>query len=61
MNYIITDDESNRLNVLKVWLSIMVVFIHSYSKEINFSSETVAFEVPTWLQSFKYILSQEIS
>lgn len=61
MKYEITEDESNRLSVLKVWLSIMVVFIHSYSEEINFTSETVALEVPRWLQLFKYLVSQEIS
>lgn len=57
MRYVITRGESQRINILKVWLSVMVVFIHSYSVT---SGESIV-EVPAWLQSFKYLISQAIS
>ncbi len=59
--FTITDGESKRISVLKVWLSIMVVFIHSYDSSINFVGETVALDVPVWLDATKYIISQAIS
>lgn len=44
--YELTDSDSRRINILKVWLTIMVVFIHSYSADIRFSTGTVSVQMP---------------
>ena len=59
--YLLTYEESERLNILKLWLSIMVVFIHSARTEIHFRGEDVTFDVPVWLETFKYLISSAIS
>lgn len=60
-NYQITITDSNRINILKVWFMVMVVFIHSYSESINLNTGTVNFEIPYWLETLKYVISQCIS
>ena len=57
----ITDKDSKRINILKAWFTIMVVFIHSYSESINFSTGVVDYETPYWLEILKYTVSQCIS
>lgn len=59
--YLIDQEESENLTIYKFILTIMVVFIHSYSTEINFASKTVTFNVPIWLETIKYTISQVIS
>ena len=59
--YELTDSDSRRINILKVWLTIMVVFIHSYSADIRFSTGTVSVQMPCWLDVSEYIISQSIS
>ena len=57
----ITQADSDRIGIFKVWLSVMVVFIHSYSENVNFTGECVSFDVPVWLDVLKYTISQVIS
>ena len=59
--YELTDSDSRRINILKIWLTIMVVFIHSYSADIRFSTGTVSVQMPRWLDVSEYIISQSIS
>ena len=59
--YNISSVISERVTLFKLWLSIMVVYIHSYSTEIHFNSGDIVFIVPVWLENIKYIISQSIS
>lgn len=61
INYILTEDESRRIDILKVWLALMVVFIHSYSECMDFTTGSIQLDVPTWLHIVKYVVSQSIS
>lgn len=60
-NYYITEEESKRIDILKVWLALMVLYIHSYSEKVVFTTESVQLGVPDWLHTLKYTLSQSIS
>lgn len=55
--YILSGEDSTRINILKVWLTILVVFIHSYSEEIYMVGGNIVLEIPAWLDWFKYIIS----
>lgn len=59
--YLITSDESRRIDVLKVWLALMVVFIHSYNEGMKFVGESIQLDVPKWLNTLKYIISNLVS
>ena len=61
INYSITTDESRRIDILKVWLALMVVFIHSYSEGMAFTTGNIQLDVPDWLHIVKYVVSQSIS
>lgn len=50
MVYVISDEESERIRILKFWFCIMVVFIHSY-----------VVEEPSWLYGIEYIISGPIA
>ena len=54
--YLLTDEVSERINILKLWLSIMVVFIHSSNAELHFAGRDVVLDVPAWLSTFKFIV-----
>ena len=54
----ISHEESERISILKVWLCIMVVFVHAYKTGLNMAEGTVAIHDPAWLSSMKYIISQ---
>ena len=56
--YKITDEESKKISIVKVWFTIMVVFIHSNNK-LNFASGN--FDTPAWLEVLKYFISECIS
>ena len=55
---VISPDESSRISVYKVLLSVMVVFIHSYGANVNFAGETVIFDVPAWLDTLEFTFSE---
>ena len=59
--YVLTQEESDRIRILKVWLAIMVVFIHSYKGEFTFQGNEVAMETVPWVDWTKYIISKVIS
>ncbi|MDO5331668.1 MAG: acyltransferase family protein [Bacillota bacterium] len=60
-HYKISEGESVRISVLKVLLSVLVVYVHSYATEIKFTSGNVNFIVPEWLATFKYVCSHAIA
>ena len=57
----ISQEESIRIRILKVWLTIMVIFIHSYNTNVNFVGKTIAFSEPVWLFTIKCIISKILS
>lgn len=57
-SYPISREMSQRIDIWKVLLTVMVVFIHAYSDTFHFSSGSVALEVPQWLDTVKYTVSQ---
>lgn len=59
--YHISPEESDRLQILKIWLSVMVVFIHSNTETVYFSEGNLMLDVPVWLDWTKYVLSQVIA
>ena len=59
--YDITESESQRIQILKLWFSIMVIFIHSYSEGVNLIGGNIAYDVPVWLEWTKYMISQSVS
>ena len=58
---IISPEESQRISILKVWLSIMIVFIHSNVNNVNFVGGKVYFDDPEWLTTIKYLVSEILS
>lgn len=59
--YALSGEESKRIRILKIWFTVMVVFIHSYTENVNFAGGTVALQTPVWLEWMKYILSQVVA
>ena len=59
--YRIGTEESERIRVLKIWFTLMVVFIHSYTEEVNYTDVRLALEVPVWLDWLKYLLSTVVA
>lgn len=57
----ISADTSGRISILKVWLTVMVIFIHQYSETIKLNSGNIVLDVPVWLATVKWIVSQCIS
>ncbi|MBQ3546249.1 MAG: acyltransferase family protein [Lachnospiraceae bacterium] len=53
----ITKELSQRINIYKLILTFMVVYIHAYSSS---NSNNIS-EISPWLENFKYIISQAIS
>jgi surface polysaccharide O-acyltransferase-like enzyme len=59
--YYLTADFSRRVSICKVWFTIMVLFIHSYTKTVFMNSGNVVLQVPRWLGLVKYVISENIS
>lgn len=59
--YNITEKESQRIQILKLLFSIMVIFIHSYSESVNLIGGNITYDVPIWLDWTKYVISQAVS
>ena len=53
----LTEEESRRISILKVWLSVMVVFIHME----NEISTGTAVSLPGWLDTLKFVISRAVS
>lgn len=60
-NYVLNKEESNRLNILKYISIILVVYIHSYTTNVNFAEGFNGFQLPLWLSSLEYFISQIIA
>lgn len=58
--YVISPETSERLTILKVILTIMVLFGHSYSNQVNFANEEIIVTGATWLMHFKVIVASII-
>ena len=54
----ISQEDSQRISILKLLMVIMVVFIHSYKTNINYAEEVVAYDVPLWFEIMKYGISE---
>lgn len=61
VNYEIPVEIQQRLNIFKILLTIMVIFIHSYIETIRVGSGDVLLEIPIWFENFKFIISKCIS
>ena len=59
--YTISVEESERIQILKIWFTIMVIFVHSYTEEVNFVGESLVLQVPDWLSMIKFIVSHSVS
>lgn len=59
--YVLSKEESDRLNILKYISIIFVVYIHSYSVCVNFAEGSTALALPGWLLSFENLVSQVIA
>lgn len=61
--YALSGEERERLTLIRAWLIILVVFIHSYGTgtEVRFGSGNMQLVIPAWLQLFKYTVSQVIA
>lgn len=55
--YLIGKNESERLQIIRVWFTVMVVFIHACTKNVNFVGEALLLDVPIWLDWLKYLIS----
>ncbi len=56
----ISKEESRRISILKVWLSVMVVFIH-LENEISPAGGAAAFALPAWLDTLEFVISRAVS
>lgn len=59
--YVLTKEESQRLNILKYISIILVVYLHSYATNVNFADGTNALSLPLWLLSLEELISQVIA
>lgn len=58
--FIISEEQSKRLNILKLLMAIFVVYIHAERSNINFSTEIIALATPQWFELLKYAVSELI-
>ncbi|WP_026506358.1 acyltransferase family protein [Butyrivibrio sp. MC2013] len=56
-NYLISDQDSKIISVLKAILTIMIVMIHTHYNGINLATGNSVFELPKWFEILKKILS----
>lgn len=59
--YKIDKEESNCIYIVKLIFAIMVICIHAYVENINFSTGNIVVELPIWLESIRYIISRIIA
>ncbi len=60
-NYTISKDMSERINIFRFILTIMVIYIHSYGTVSGFSADAITLEKAIWFSRTKYIISQIIT
>ncbi|NLJ70454.1 MAG: acyltransferase [Clostridiaceae bacterium] len=59
--YVLSKEESHRINILKYISIILVVYIHSYVEEVNFADGTDTLFLPWWLLSLENLVSKVIA
>lgn len=59
--YVITEEESAQVRLLKLWFIVLVVWIHAYAEEVHFGDGNVVLAVPAWLATVKYAISRVIA
>ena len=59
--YHLTKEESDRIRIIKFIAIILIVYLHSYTAEVNFSDGTNTVHFPVWLRLFEEGISQVIS
>jgi hypothetical protein len=60
-SYYLSGDFSKRVSICKVWFTIMVLFIHSYTETVFINSGNVVLQIPEWLATLKYIITEVFS
>ncbi len=61
-DYIVPEEESERIRIWKVWLAILVVFLHSYGEDnLLFRDGGASFGIPLWLDWTEYALTQVVT
>ena len=58
--YGIGAEESKRIQILRVWLTVMVLFWHADEAVISFSDGDILLQAPAWLETAKYLISHII-
>lgn len=59
--YLLSEEESSRIHIIKFIAIVFVVFIHSYSLEVNFAEGAQGLDLPKWLYLFEDCLSNSIA
>ena len=59
--YNIDKEESHCIYIVKLIFIIFVVFLHSYSEKISFTSGNIVVNLPVWFESVRYIISKLIA
>jgi len=59
--YLIDNEESQRITVIRAIALIMVVYLHQYVGEIAFADQTVSIARPFALESLQYVISRIIT
>lgn len=57
MEYQLSKEESERINILKFIGIVFVVLIHSYTSDVNFAGGTLVVQLPLWLNIIEYSIS----
>lgn len=60
INYQLTDDQSKRLNIMKLLLALFVVYIHNGMGEVKFANEIITTDLSGWFSYYSYALSEII-
>ena len=60
-NYLMSEEESCRINIIKFIAIIFVVYIHSYAPKAYFAAGASTLNLPEWLRLFEECISQTIS
>ncbi len=59
--YGISQAESRRIQILKIWLTILVLLWHADRTEVRFLGGDTLLMVPIWLEGAKFVLSRVIA
>ena len=57
MKYSLSKKQSERINILKLLFSLLVIYIHNNRSKIKFSDAVIKFDIPVWFEYLKYLVS----